>query len=301
MEYRQLEKLGIQTSLLGFGCMRFPKHRDGSIHEERAEQLIDTAFWSGVNYFDTAYIYHDGTSEKFIGKALDKYDRNSYYLATKLPCWMVKTIQDAERIFNDQLSRLNKDYVDFYLLHALDKKTFDRMVDLGVLELMDQLKKEGKIRYFGFSFHDDFDAFSYILKYRDWDFCQIQLNYMDTDIQAGMKGYELTEELNVPLVIMEPVKGGRLVNLPSSAAKHFEAVAPGKSAASWALRWVASLPNVKVVLSGMSDAQQVKDNLDTLGNFEPLNELEHQTVEDAVKIFEKRMKNGCTGCAYCMP
>lgn len=301
MEYRALEKLGIKTSLLGFGCMRFPKHRDGSINEAKSEKLIDDAYHNGINYFDTAYIYHEGNSESFTGKVLDKYDRSSYYLATKLPCWMVKSLDDAERIFNEQLKKLNKDYIDFYLLHSLGRKSFDEMVSLGILEFCDKLKQEGKIKYFGFSFHDEYDAFDYIAKYREWDFCQIQLNYMDTELQAGIKGYELTEQLNIPLIIMEPVKGGTLAKLPASVTKHFKAIDPEKSTASWALRWVASYPNVKVVLSGMSDAKQVSDNLNTFGDFQKLNAEEYEAVNQVVETLNKRVKNGCTGCSYCMP
>jgi len=301
MEFRKMEKLGIKTSLLGFGCMRFPRHRDGSIHEEKAEKMIDTAYQSGVNYFDTAYIYHEGKSESFTGKVLDKYDRSTYCLATKLPCYMVETIEDARRIFQEQLDRLHKDYIDFYLLHALSGTLFDKMVSLEILDYLDQLKKEGKIRYIGFSFHDGYDAFEHIVSSREWDFCQIQLNYMDTESQAGLKGYELTEQKNVPLIIMEPIRGGALAKLPKSAAKYFKALEPEKSDASWALRWVASFPNVKVILSGMSNEKQVADNLDTFNNFEPLKEEEKQAVNNAVKVLRQRVKNGCTGCAYCMP
>ncbi|HKM00380.1 MAG TPA: aldo/keto reductase [Mobilitalea sp.] len=301
MEYRNMGKLGIQTSLLGFGCMRFPKHKDGSIDKVKSEQMIDTAYKNGVNYFDTAYNYHDGASESFIGEALDKYDRNSYFLATKLPQWLVKSVDDAERIFKEQLDRLHKEYVDFYLIHAIGRESFDRMVSLGILEFLDRLKAEGKIRYIGFSFHDGYDAFEHILKFRDWDFCQIQLNYIDTENQAGMKGYELTEKLNVPLIIMEPVKGGSLAKLPESAAKHFNKIAPDKSMASWALRYVASLPNVKLVLSGMTTELQVSDNLDTFNDFKELNEVEQKAVQAAVEVLKKGVKNGCTSCSYCMP
>ncbi len=301
MEYKKIEKLGIETSLLGFGCMRFPCDKDGNINETEAMQMIDNAYKAGVNYFDTAYVYHNGKSEIFTGKALDRYDRASYYLATKLPVWMVESVEDAERLFYEQLKKLNKDYIDFYLLHALDRSRFDKLVSQGVLELMDKLKEEGKIRYLGFSFHDGYDAFEHILGYRDWDFCQIQLNYMDTDTQAGMKGYELTEKRNIPLIIMEPIKGGSLANLPESASKYFSAIHPSKSAASWALRWVASLPNVKVVLSGMSNEKQVADNLDTFGDFKALNEIEQNAVVNAAEALKSRVKNGCTGCAYCMP
>lgn len=301
MEYRQFEKLGVKASLLGFGCMRYPQHRDGSINEEKAQKMMDAAYHSGVNYFDTAYGYHGGKSEEFTGRMLDNYDRSSYYLATKLPCWFIKSKEDAQRIFEEQLTRLHKDYVDFYLLHALGRGRFDEMVELGILDFLDDLKKQGKIRYIGFSFHDDYDAFEHIIKYRDWDFCQIQLNYMDTDTQAGMKGYELATELNIPVIIMEPVKGGSLANLPTSIKRRFDQITPNKSVASWALRWVASLPNVKVVLSGMSNEKHVADNLDTFGEFKVLSETEQQAVQEAVKLLRKRVKNDCTGCNYCMP
>lgn len=301
MEYRRLDNLGIEASLLGFGCMRFPTLEDGTIDSKQAEEMLDYAYKNGVNYFDTAYFYHGGESESFTGKVLAKYDRDSFYIATKLPCWQVKEAGDEERLFAEQLKRLQMDYVDFYLLHALNRKSFDRMVELGVLEFCEKLKEEGKIKYLGFSFHDDYEAFEYILKYRDWDFCQIQLNYMDTDIQAGLKGYELTEKLGVPLVIMEPIKGGNLANYPESITEHFDAVTPGESTASWAMRWIASLPNVKVVLSGMSNMDQVKDNLKTYQDFKPLSEAEYQAVDQVVKELNSRAKNGCTGCEYCLP
>ncbi len=301
MEYRTLDELGIKTSLLGYGCMRFPKHRDGKINDKKAEPLIDLAYQNGVNYFDTAYNYHNGESEVFTGAALKKYNRSSYYLADKLPVWWVKGLEDANKIFSTQLERLQMDYIDFYLLHSLDRVSFDKMVSLGVLEFLDQRKAEGKIRYIGFSFHDSFETFSYILNYRKWDFCQIQLNYMDTDIQAGMKGYELTEQLKIPVIIMEPVKGGNLAKLPPSASKYLNAIDSEKSIASWALRYVASLPNVNVVLSGMSNTKQVTDNLNTFIDFIPLNEDEQKAVSKVTQVLRTRVKNGCTGCSYCMP
>ena len=301
MEFRSIDKLGITTSLLGFGCMRFPLMEDGKIDEGRSLQMIDTAYRSGVNYFDTAYVYHEGKSEIFTGKALDRYDRSSYYLATKLPIWDVECVADAERIFYEQLRKLNKDYIDFYLLHSFNSGNFEKMVQLGIIDYLDQLKKEGKIHYLGFSFHDEYEAFEKILRYRDWDFCQIQLNYMDTDTQAGMKGYQLTEELNVPLIIMEPVKGGSIAKLPPEAISYFDALAPGKSPASWALRWVGSLPNVKVILSGMSDEVQVADNLATFSPFIPMKEEEQQAVMKVADVYRSIIKNGCTGCSYCMP
>ncbi len=301
MEYRQFEKLGVSPSLLGFGCMRFPQNPDGSICEPEAEKMLDTAIQAGVSYIDTAYPYHNGDSEPFVGRVLKKYDRSRLFLATKLPVWNVKTLDDAKRLFQEQLDRLQTDYVDFYLLHCLDKEKWQLVLDLGLIPYFEEMKKEGKIRFFGFSFHDDFEVFKTILTYRDWDFCQIQYNYVDTDIQAGDRGYELAEELGVPLVIMEPVKGGSLAALPEEVTEPFRSYKPDASISSWALRWVASKPNVKVVLSGMSDMEQVNDNLQTFGSFQPLSLREKELVADVAAAIKKRTKNGCTGCAYCMP
>ncbi len=301
MEYRQFEKLGVSPSLLGFGCMRFPQNLDGSICEPEAEKMLDTAIQTGVSYIDTAYPYHNGDSEPFVGRVLKKYDRSRLFLATKLPVWNVKTLDDAKHLFQEQLDRLQTDYVDFYLLHCLDKEKWQLVLDLGLIPYFEEMKKEGKIRFFGFSFHDDFEVFKTILTYRDWDFCQIQYNYVDTDIQAGDRGYELAEELGVPLVIMEPVKGGSLAALPEEVTEPFRSYKPDASISSWALRWVASKPNVKVVLSGMSDMEQVNDNLQTFGSFQPLSLREKELVADVAAAIKKRTKNGCTGCAYCMP
>ena len=301
MEKRKLEKLGIETSLLGFGCMRFPVTADGKIDEPEAERMLDRAIAAGVNYIDTAYPYHDGASEPFVGRALKKYDRDSFFLATKLPCWKVEKPEDVEATFQEQLGRLQTDYIDFYLMHALNKDSFHKMVELGAVEKLEALKAEGKIRYLGFSFHDGYDVFEEILNYRDWDFCQIQLNYMDTEEQAGMKGYRLTEEKGIPLVIMEPVKGGSLAAFAEDITGRFRALDPEASIASYALRWVGSLPNVKVILSGMSTMEQVEDNLRTFAEFRPLSEKEGKTIEDIVALIKGRVQNGCTGCRYCMP
>lgn len=300
MEYRLLDKLGIKTSLLGFGCMRFPT-KDGKIDEERAQQMLDEAYAAGINYYDTAWPYHNGESEPFVGRAMKKYPRESFYFATKLPCWLVKSREDAGSIFKQQLEHLQTDYVDFYLLHALNKESFHQMRDMGVIEDMAELKKQGKIKNLGFSFHDSYEAFEEIVTYRDWDFCQIQYNYMDTEEQAGDRGYALCEKLNIPIIIMEPVKGGALASYAPEVEEMFKKVRPEKSVASWALRFVASKPQVKVVLSGMSTKEQVKDNLETFGNFESLSLEELETVDKVVKEVKSRINNGCTACRYCMP
>lgn len=302
MEYRKLEKLNIAPSLLGFGCMRFPKKEDGTIDELEAEKMIDHAIANGVTYIDTAYPYHNGDSEPFVGRVLKKYPRNSFYLATKLPIWELKTKEDVKRIFDSQLERLDVDYVDFYLLHALDAKKWQTVLDLDIIPFVEEMQKEGKIKYIGFSFHDSYETFEKILTYRAWDFCQIQYNYMDRNIQAGDKGYSLTEKLGVPLVIMEPIKGGSLANLPADIDAIFKTAAPERSTSSWALRWVASHPNVKVILSGMSTYDQVVDNLATFNHENIVLSSEEAAIVDQVtEAINARTKNGCTGCAYCMP
>lgn len=306
MEKRAMEKLGIETSLLGFGCMRFPMTADGKIDEAEAERMLDQAYAAGVNYYDTAYPYHNGESERVVGRVMKKYDRSSFFLATKLPCWLIKNTDDIEKIFEEQLEKLQTDYIDFYLMHALNKDSFQKMVDIGCVEKLEQLKAEGKIRYLGFSFHDKYEAFEGIINYRDWDFCQIQLNYMDAGEreefqQAGMKGYHLTEEKNIPLIIMEPVRGGSLAAFPEDITEVFHGLNPDASIASYALRWVGSLPNVKVILSGMSTMDQLTDNLKTFDKFEPLSEKETETIDKVVAMINSRMQNGCTACRYCMP
>lgn len=301
METRAMEKLGVKTSLLGFGCMRFPTTADGKIDETMAEQMLDKAIAAGVNYIDTAYPYHNGESEPFVGRVLQKYERGSFYLATKLPIWKVEKLEDVDTIVEEQLTRLQTDYIDFYLMHAMNKERWDAMLQMGVVKRLEELKAEGKIRYLGFSFHDTYEAFEEMLCYRDWDFCQIQLNYMDANEQAGLKGYELTVQKQVPLIIMEPVKGGTLAVFGEDITEMFHAHDAEASSASFALRWVGSLPNVKVILSGMSTMEQVEDNLRTFGQFRPLNNEESKTIDEVVAILNSRVQNGCTACRYCMP
>ena len=301
MEKRKMENLGIETSLLGFGCMRFPVMADGKIDEAQAERMLDIAISKGVNYIDTAYPYHDGLSEVVVGKILKKYERSSFYLATKLPVWLVNTVEDVDRYFEEQLKKLQVEYIDFYLMHAMNKERWEKMKQIGCVKRLEELKAEGKIKYLGFSFHDSYEVFEEILCSRNWDFCQIQLNYMDTDEQAGMKGYELTEQLNIPLIIMEPVKGGLLANLPDSITEKFRTLDPTASTASFAMRWIGSLPNVKVILSGMSTEEQVEDNLKTFTGFKPLTDEEQAAVTEIANILKSRVHNGCSGCNYCMP
>lgn len=297
---KHFDNLGIDTSLLGFGCMRFPTI-DGHIDEVQAEAMLDKAYAAGVNYFDTAYPYHDGASEPFVGRVMKKYPRESFYLATKLPLWKVNSLDDAKAVFAEQLERLQTDYIDFYLFHAFGRERFEKMKEYGVFEYLESEKAAGRIKYLGFSFHDNFECFKDIIEYRKWDFCQIQYNYMDRNIQAGDDGVALAESLGIPMVIMEPVKGGTLATLPDDVLTPFKRINPDASPASWALRFVGSQKNVKVVLSGMSSMAQLDDNLATFENFAPLSDEEADAVEQVADRIRKHVFNGCTGCRYCMP
>lgn len=301
MEYREMKNTGITPSLLGFGCMRFPLLENGKIDRSKAEEMMDTAIREGVTYIDTAYPYHEQESELFVGEVLKKYKRDSYLLATKCSLWYIETPEDTVKMFENQLNRLQVKYFDFYLIHSLSKDLWDKALKLGVLDYLLEMKKQGKIRQLGFSFHDEFEVFEEIIRYTDWDFCQIQLNYIDTEIQAGMKGYHLAEELGIPLIVMEPIKGGTLAKLSDDMEAKFKNLNPQGSLSSWALRWVASLDNVKVILSGMTTMEHVKDNLNTFNNFAKLNEVEQNTVKEVADMIHARKKNGCTGCNYCMP
>jgi len=301
MVKRKLEKLGVEPSLLGFGCMRLPLKPDRTIDEAETLRMFDLAYAKGVNYFDTAYRYHNGESERMVGKALKRYPRDSFLIATKLPMHMVQSLEQAKEIFEEQRERLQMETLDFYLLHALNGELFDRAVRLGILDYCDQLKREGKIRFFGFSFHDDLEQFERILGSRAWDFCQIQYNYRDERTQAGTLGYELTARLGVPVFVMEPVKGGLLASLMDEVNEPFRTVTPDASDASFALRWVADHPNVKVVLSGMSTLAQMEDNLRTFEKAWLLSAQEQAAVTEVSRRLDSRIKISCTGCRYCMP
>ena len=301
MQYNNLEKLGERVSRLGFGCMRFPTTPEGKIDEPRAEAMLDSAYRAGVNYFDTAYFYHQHTSEAFVGRAMKKYPRESFHLATKMPMSIVTSLEQGKEIFEGQLATLQTDYIDFYLLHALSGERWEKTKEMGMVEFLEEQQRKGRIHHLGFSFHDDYAAFEKILTDREWDFCQIQFNYMDTEIQAGMKGYELAKKMGVPLFIMEPVKGGSLATISEDITQKFKAAHPDWSVASWAMRWVASLENCKVILSGMTTEEQVEDNLKTFSHLEPLTQADLKVIEEVRAAVRAKVFIGCTACRYCMP
>ncbi len=282
-----------------------PTLPDGRIDEVRAEALLNAARDAGVNYFDTAYPYHGGESEPFVGRVIAKWPRESFYLATKLPLWLCDSLEKAQQIYRSQFERLGVDTIDFYLLHSLHRARYDQAKALGIVDWLWEEKKAGRIRNFGFSCHDNADGLEHILRDQPWDFCQLQYNYLDTDDRAeeiaGDRGYALTEELGIPLIIMEPIKGGTLANLPPDAAAPLTALDPAASAASWALRWVGSHKNVHLILSGMSAEEQLADNLSTFAPFRPLNAAEDAAVAETARILHSRIKIGCTGYRYCMP
>jgi predicted aldo/keto reductase-like oxidoreductase len=300
MDYRIMEKLGVSPSLLGFGCMRLPQ-KDGKIDQALAESMVDKAIAEGVNYVDTAYPYHNGESEPFVGRVIKKYDRKKLFIATKLPMWKLEKEEDVEHIFAEQLQRLDTPYIDFYLLHAMNGERIETMEKFHIIDKIRKFRDEGKIRFIGFSFHDKYEAFEKLVNMKIFDFCQIHLNYMDTEHQAGLKGAELARQAGMPLVIMEPVKGGSLASLPDEITAGFRQVDPNASTASWALRFVGSVPGVKAILSGMTTMEQVEDNLKTFKSFKPLNDAEQKLIKETAEKIRSRIKVNCTACKYCMP
>lgn len=299
MEKRYINKNHV--SLLGMGCMRLPKKADGSIDYETTEKMIDLAYKQGINYYDTAYPYHEKQSEIVVGKILKKYPRDSFFLADKLPIWECKSLDDAKRIFFEQLDKCQVEYFDFYLCHALNLETYKVYKKWDVFSFLLEMKKQGKIRNLGFSFHDAAQNIEIIASELEWDFAQIQFNYLDYTMQDAKKQYEILTSKGISVVVMEPVRGGMLANINKEAEDLFRKNRPESSNASWALRYVASFENIKVILSGMSNLEQLQDNLNTFNNYEELTPNEHEVIEQAKNIILGDDFIPCTGCRYCMP
>ncbi|OCA97586.1 aldo/keto reductase [Clostridium beijerinckii] len=312
MLYRGFGKTNEKVSVLGFGCMRLPII-DGDttkIDEEKATKMIRHAINEGVNYIDTAYPYHGtgmgngGESEPFVGRALKDGYREKVNLATKLPSWAIKTREDMDKYLNEQLERLQTDRIDFYLVHALNKGSWENLKKLGIDEFLNSAIKDGRIRYAGFSFHDKLEVFKEIVDYYDWSFCQIQYNYLDEDFQAGTEGLKYAADRGLGVVIMEPLRGGKIVrNLPDVVTDTFDKAEIKRSPAEWALRWVWNHPEVSVVLSGMNVMDNVTENIRVAGEALPnsLTEKELEIMENVKKAFKERIKVNCTACEYCMP
>ena len=302
MQFRANQRNGQPLSILGYGCLRYTR-KGTSIDQKKAELEMARAIELGVNYFDTAYTY--GGSEECLGKFLAKGYRDKVNIATKLPHYYVKKIEDMERYFQEQLSRLQTDHVEYYLMHMLnDVATWQRLVKLGMTDWIAEKKRNGQIENIGFSFHGGTEQFVKLIDAYDWDFCQIQYNYMDEYSQAGIAGLNYAHEKGLPVIIMEPLRGGRLVHaLPTGARKIFESAKPKRSAAEWGLRWIWNHPQVNVILSGMNDVAQVEENarIASDATAESFTQAEHAVIENVKNEINRHIKVPCTGCSYCMP
>jgi predicted aldo/keto reductase-like oxidoreductase len=304
MQYRRFGKLDWKVSALGFGCMRLPtKGQHENIDEPEATRMLRYAIDHGLNYVDTAYPYHGGNSERFVGRALKDGYREKVSLATKLPCWEVEASEDFDRFLNEQLEKLQTDHIDFYLLHALNEKIWHKVRDLDVLAWAEGAMADGRIGHLGFSFHDEYAVFKEIVDACDWTFCQIQYNYMDIENQAGTHGLQYAASKGLAVVIMEPLLGGKLVNPPEPVQELWDTAARKRSPADWALQWLWNQPQVSVVLSGMSTMEQVEQNIASAdgSGVNVLTAEELALVEQVRKTYVELCPIPCTKCEYCMP
>ncbi len=305
MEYRILGKTGEKVSALGFGCMRLPVI-DGNmkqIDEPEAIRMIRYAVDHGVNYIDTAYVYHEGQAEGLLAKALKDGYREKTLLATKLPIWNVNNRADMVRLLNEQLNNLETGCIDLYLVHSLTRHYWSKLLELGLLEFLLDAKAKGKVQHLGFSFHDDYSLFKEIVDSFDWSFCQIQYNYLDEDFQAGRKGLEYAWRKGLGVVIMEPLRGGTLVKGLTPAAYNIIQKAPNyRTPAEWALKWLWDQPEVGLVLSGMSEMSHVEANVKYASESgKPLSQEEQKVIQTIQKSYREKAKISCTDCKYCMP
>ena len=300
MEKRLFNKLGFETSLLGLGCMRFPQ-KNGKIDLLETEKLVDACMAGGINYFDTAYVYGDGDSENAVKRTLvERYPRERFYLANKLPMWLIPEGHTPQELLETSLKRTGVTYFDQYLLHNLNQENWEICKKENLVDFIFAKKAAGAVRNAGFSFHDTPEVLHEILDAADWDFVQLQINYYDWETaQRAKEQYEMVEARGIPCIIMEPVRGGSLASPHPDVVSLLTAAAPKASPASWALRFAGSLPNTAVVLSGMSDMAQVTENLRLFGQFQPLSIAETELLQQAVSILESLPLIPCTGCNYC--
>lgn len=292
-----------QISILGYGAMRLPT-KGGLIDETKAKAQLRFAIDSGLNYIDTAYFYHGGQSERFLGRALQDGYREKVYIATKMPPWLVKTPGDLRRIFDQQLKNLQTPYIDYYLLHALNRENWDKFKQLDALNFLEDLKRRGMIRHIGFSFHGDRALFKEIIDAFDWDFCQIQFNLLDENVQAGREGLRYAYSKGIGVFVMEPLRGGTLANqLPIKVRELYDNAPRKLSPAQWALSWVWHHPEVTMLLSGMTEDFHIEENLDLTHLIAkvPLNTSELDMLERVKEVYKSGQRVPCTACQYCMP
>ncbi len=305
MLYRIIPKIKETISVLGFGCMRLPVNKDHSINEPRAIEQIRYAIDNGVNYFDTAWPYHGGKSEPLLGKALEDGYREKVNIATKLPSWMIKTREHMDEILNRQLQFLKTDVIDFYLVHNLAGPMWNQVKQMEVIDFLDKAKKSGRIRYAGFSFHGQVDDFKTIVDDYPWEFCQIQYNYLDEKYQAGTEGLEYAAKKGLGVIVMEPLRGGRLgmPEPPPDVKKIWKTADQKRTPVEWALRWVMDHPEVTTVLSGMNEEAHIEENIKIAKQAEPLSltQKELSMISEASSTYKQLMKVNCTGCEYCIP
>lgn len=293
----------LSNSKLGFGLMRLPKDENGNILQDQVTRMVDFFMKAGLTYFDTAYAY--AGSEESMRKALvERYPRDAFTIADKLPAWKLKSEDDVERIFNESLKLCGVDYFDFYLLHSIEESHYPTYQKYHCFEFINEMKKQGKIKYIGFSFHDSAEFLDKVLtEHPEVDFVQLQLNYLDWEngVIQSRKNYEVARKHNKPIVVMEPVKGGTLATFPEDIEKIYKDYAPEKSIASWALRYILSKEGIMTVLSGMSNEEQMNDNLSTVTNFNKINEVEEKLIQEVTEKVLSYPTIPCTGCRYCVP
>ena len=300
MEKRLWKKDGLEIPLLGMGLMRLPM-KDGAVDDEKAIPMVDEMYAAGVRYFDTAYVYMNGESEKFAKRALtDRLPRDQFYITSKLPSHMVNSPEDAEKVFSTSCERLGVDYIDFYLYHGINGGSWKHFKDAGCDGFLAQLKAQGRIKHMGFSFHGSPEDLRMILNDRDdWDFVQLQINYYDWYNDTAKELYEIAAEKGLPVVVMEPVRGGALFQQDKAVEDVFGAARPGDSNVKWAMRFVGSLPGVNVVLSGVSTLEQVRENVKLYSPLEPVTEQDNEVYKKVVELILARPFIPCTGCHYC--
>lgn len=303
MNYRKCLKSNQDISLLGFGCMRFPT-KVGAIEVEKSVEMIKTAIEGGVNYLDTAYPYHGFKSEDFLGDYILNQDfAKDVKVATKMPVYLVKKEQDFDRFFDKQYSKLKKDTIDFYLLHAINRSSYEEMVKLNIHQFLESKKSEGKIDNIGFSFHGKLDDFRFIIDSYDWDFCQIQLNIVDENFQAGLEGLNYAYDKGISVIIMEPLRGGSLVHsLPTKVEQIYKDSNRDYSNVEWALKYLFNNHKVMCVLSGMSTMEQVKDNLRIASNSDVgcLTQSDLNILQEVKRVYQEQLEVNCTACGYCV-